>query len=195
MYEQYSDDELIEAYLSMMDYSGEINKELSNEIESRGGLDNFKKKIKKKRDIDIIRISKEVYSLTSPETDIEFIKKAVTSDVLLREELDSLIESKFAYYQSINSNRIITPKALAESLIGVVIAIIVGAVSLALLMSFITPILMFIIVPVYLINYLIIWLITKKTRSNLVIFIATLIATIGSIILGIYLFGFLLGRD
>jgi uncharacterized membrane protein len=192
MYEKYSDDELIEAYLSMMDYSGEINKELSNEIESRGGLDDFKEKIKKKSnlDIEIMRISKEVYSLTSPETDVEFIKKAVTSDVLTREELDSLIESKFVYYQSINSNRAITQKTLAESLIGIVIAIIPGAVVLALLMNFITPIFLFFIVPVYIVNYLIIWLVTKKTRSNLAVFIATFIATIGSVILGIYLFGF-----
>ena len=197
MYEKYSDDELIDAYSSMLDYSGEVSSEMSNAIELRGGLENFKKKIERRKFLteEINRISKEIYSLTSSETNVEFIKKFITSTILTKDELDQLIESKFSQYQSINENREINSKTFIISLAGMLTACIIGAIILSLLIAFLTPVFLYFIVPIYIINYLIIKFVTKKTRSNLVIFIATLLATIGSIILGIYLAGtFLLPR-
>ena len=47
MYKKYSDEELIEVYSSMIDYSGKVSKEMLSEIESRGGLEIFKGKISK----------------------------------------------------------------------------------------------------------------------------------------------------
>ena len=194
MYKKYSDEELIEVYSSMIDYSGELSKEMLNEIESRGGLEIFKKKILKNNILaqEINRISKEVYSLTSNETNIEFIKKFITSDILTENELNELVEKKFFSYELINKNKTINSKIIFSSFVAAITASIVGAIIFTLLIIYLTPVFIYFIIPIYIINYLIISLITKKTRANLVVFIATFLATIGSIFLGLYFAGFLL---
>ncbi len=77
MYKKFSDEKLIEAYSAMIDYSGTISDDLSNEIESRGGLKAFIEKIERKNILsqEINRVSQEVYSLTGSETNGELIKQ------------------------------------------------------------------------------------------------------------------------
>ena len=191
MYKKYTDEELIEVYTSMIEYSGKANTEVLHEIELRGGLDNFKRRIEQKAIIEQekSRISKEIFSLTSTATDAEFIKSLVTSDILSKEQVDELVENKFASFQAFNKNRQINSKTIIGSIIGIVVGTILGGWLLYVISKKLDGIYYFLIVPIYIINYLIILLITKRTRTNLVVLIASILATIGALVLFLYRIG------
>ncbi|MBC7937196.1 MAG: hypothetical protein H7Y86_17770 [Rhizobacter sp.] len=84
MYTKFSDDGLIKAYESMKDYSGEANATLLEKIEKRGGMNLFLEKIatQKKKKEEIRAISGEIYALTKPGINIDFIKDHISSTIL-----------------------------------------------------------------------------------------------------------------
>lgn len=191
MYKKYTDEELIEVYTSMIEYSGKANTEVLQEIELRGGLDNFKKRIEYKATIEQEknRISKEIFSLTSTATDAEFIKSLVTSDILTKDQVDELVENKFASFQALNKNRQINSKTIIGSVVGIIVGTILGGWLLYFISKKLEGVYYFFIVPVYILNYLIILLITKRTRTNLVVLLASILATIGALVLFLYMIG------
>lgn len=191
MYKKYTDEELIEVYTSMIEYSGKANTEVLQEIELRGGLDNFKKRIEYKATIEQEknRISKEIFSLTSTATDAEFIKSLVTSDILTKDQVDELVENKFASFQALNKNRQINSKTIIGSVVGIIVGTILGGWLLYFISKKLDGVYYFFIVPVYILNYLIILLITKRTRTNLVVLLASILATIGALVLFLYMIG------
>jgi hypothetical protein len=195
MYQNYSIEDLIDAYTTMIEYSGKATDAMLSAIEERGGIESFKAQIELQKSgrLEINRITKEVYSLSSRETNVEFIKNLITSDFLSQKELDKLIETKFSEHQALLQNKAITSKTIIGGLSGAVISCIIGAIAFGFLMIYMTPMFFyFYILVVYIINYLIIKFITKQSRSNLAVFIITFFATIGSIILGLYFTSLLL---
>lgn len=191
MYEKYTDEELIVAYNDMMDYSGKISPDMEKIIAERGGIDNFKKLVsdKKKFNTEKARIKKEVNSLTTLETDIDFIKKLVSSEILTNEDLEIVITKTFHDCQSTLSNKRITTDTIVRSIVGLLIASVLGAVLWSCSILFLKKIYFPILIPIYVFNYFIIYLFTRKTRSNVVVFIASVLAIIGSIVMGWYATG------
>ncbi len=190
MYEKFSDEELIEAYKSMLAYSGEPSKEMQDAIEKRGGMDVFKHEmeIHKMFQDEKKRISHEVFALCGPGADVELVKKLVSSSLLSKEELDVFVEDKFVAYQAELKNKMVTKQTVWRSVIGGIVSCIAGAIIWCLLFVFMSPVIVFLFLPVvYFLNYLIVYLITKQTRKNIIVFITGLLSTIISLILAIYL--------
>lgn len=191
MYETYTDKDLIDAYNSMLEYSGEPSKDMKNAIELRGGMDWFKRKIESENRLkqETDRISKEVYSLVSPETNIEFITKVIKSDILTTDQLNELIEKKYNLYQNVVNNRRITQKTIAGCIIGIITGLLCGGFALQFLFKESMVLAFFCLILIYLFSYLIIWLLTKQRRSNWLVFLSCFLATVGAFILGLYLLG------
>jgi hypothetical protein len=194
-YKKYSDADLVEAYNSMMDYSNEVSAELLTEIKSRGGLDQFQQKIEKEQQLvaELARIRKEVFELTSPETDVDFVKKMIHSTLLNRTELDTHIETYFAAFEGRIRDRKIVTRTLLGSLVGILFGSIVCGGLLALFIIFFRFYLLWFFIPVYALNYFIIRILTKQSRDNVVINIATLLACVGSWFVQNFILGWLLG--
>ncbi|MDP5201025.1 hypothetical protein [Flavobacterium sp. DG2-3] len=179
-YKNYSDKDLEEAYISMIDYSGKASKEILFEIDNRGGIDAFlsmleSNKINKK---EIQRITKEVYDLCYDYSDLDFIKQFIKSDILDSDELDKLVNSKFNEYQAILSDRAINQKTIYGSLIGMTVGIIISLMFYAFIINLFGRFIYYPIVAVYFICYLTIKLITKQTRNNSFVFISSLMGTV-----------------
>ncbi len=190
MYEKFSDEELIEAYKSMLAYSGEPSKEMLDAIEKRGGMDVFKHEmeIHKMFHDEKKRISHEVFALCGPGADVELVKKLVTSEIIAKKELDEFVQLKFFEFQSIEQDKAITKKTIVGSLIGGLVACVVGAIVWCLLLQYLPPVFFFgYIVVVYIVDYFIIRLITKQSRRNVIIFITAFLSTMASVLLGAYL--------
>lgn len=190
MYKKYNTAELIDAYQSMLDYSGKASTDMLNEIDNRGGLEVFKNEIAQRDQIQAEkkRISKEVFSLTSQETSLEFVRKLITSSLLSIEELDDIVAMKYREYIAYQKNKEITPKTIITGVTAAIVSALIGAIILILLFYFVTPVFLLFIPVIYILNYLIIHFITKQNRSNWVIFLITLIATIASFVLAFYFF-------
>ena len=187
MYRKYSDEDLIEAYSTMMDYSGKANSEILIEIEKRGGLENFLREIEiqKLNQTEIGRIIKEVRLLDSKGLGKNAIKEALESNILTKSELDDLIERKLVEHQAIIADRTITYKTIFGSVLGMILGSILGCVFLISAISFFGELVFFPLVGVYIICYFTIKFFTKQSRNNAVVFIASFLSTVISALLAI----------
>ncbi|OCA70523.1 hypothetical protein BBI01_11230 [Chryseobacterium artocarpi] len=77
----------------------------------------------------------------------------------------------------------IDKKTIYRSLLGIVIASINGLLFLYTILSFTSEFSFFLLIPVYILNYLVIRWITKKTKDNIIVFLAVLISVIISTVL------------
>ena len=186
-YRKFSDNDLTEAYSSMINYSGKANADLLNEIDYRGGMDKFLKQIEKAKvaETEIKRVTEEVYSLSSPDTNIEFIRQTIGSDILSQDQLDFLIERKFDAHQAMLADTSIGTSTIIGSLVGGAIGSLISGILFGLSIIYFDRIFFFLLVIVYIICYSIIKLVTKQSRNNLAVFIASFLATVGAAVIGL----------
>lgn len=179
-YKNYSNEELIEAYSTMLDYSGKASNEILLEIDKRGGIDDFLTKIEfnKSNKEEINRISQEIYNLCKDFNDLDFIKGLIKSEILETNELDNLVTLKFNQYQAFLKNRKIDQKTIFGSLVGMIIGIIISLIFYSLVTFLIGKFVFYPIIGVYFICYQTIKLITKQTRDNTFVFLASFIGTL-----------------
>ncbi|SHM86809.1 hypothetical protein [Flavobacterium saccharophilum] len=179
-YKNYSNEDLIEAYNTMLDYSGKASNEILLEIDKRGGLDVFLSNIEfnKSNKEEINRISQEVYNLSKDFNDLEFIKGLIKSETLEHNELDKLVTLKFEQNQAFLKNRKIDQKTIFGSLVGMIIGIIISLIFYILVTSLLGKFVFYPIIGVYFICYQAIKLITKQTRDNILVFLSSFAGTI-----------------
>lgn len=179
-YKNYSNEDLIEAYTTMLDYSGKASNEILLEIDTRGGIDDFLSNIEfnKSNKEEINRISQEVYNLSKDFNDLEFIKGLIKSEKLHPNELDNFVTLKFEQHQAFLKNRKIDQKTIVGSLVGMLIGTIVSLIFYILVTSLLGKFVFYPIIGVYFICYQAIKLITKQTRDNTFVFAASFAGTI-----------------
>ena len=179
MYQKFTDKDLFEVY-NLTKASGKVGDDLLKEIENRGGIESLSKKLEisniKQKEIN--RIRSEVKKLTSAETNAEFIKNFISSDILSEKELSSLIEFSFNQNQKDLIDSTVTLRTIIGGIVGIVIGILITGTLLLLLTIYTNKFYYYFLVPAYLINYLFIKLITKQSAKNAVVFIFSLIATV-----------------
>jgi len=184
-YKNYSDEDLVEAYSTMIDYSGKASNEILIEIDNRGGLNAFLENIEfnKSNKQEINRISQEIYALNNDFHDLEFIKSFIKSDTLTPEELDDLITLKFHQHEAFLQNRKIDQKTVFASLVGMIIGIIISLAFYIFVIYLLDRFIYYPIIGVYFICYQTIKLITKKTRDNTFVFLTSLAGTVLTLLL------------
>lgn len=178
----------------MLELKSEIPHDLKEVIESKYGMANFLENLeeKNKKSVEIKRISKEIFSLTEESTNPEFIKKLMSSDILSKEELSLLVHEKYREKKIILNDKKIDLNLIISAIVGIVSASLIVAFLFSVV-TFYFPLFYFpfllipVLIVVYFVCYLIIKFITKKSRNNIVVFLAALIATISSVFLGFYL--------
>ncbi|QLC65672.1 hypothetical protein LPB248_04980 [Flavobacterium sp. LPB0248] len=183
-YKNYSDKDLEEAYITMVDYSGKASKEILLEINNRGGIDVFLSTLEsnKTNKKEIQRITKEVYDLSNDYSDLDFIKQFIKSDILDSHELNNLIDSKFNQHQAILKDREVNQKTIYGSLAGMALGIIISLIFYILIINLLGKFIYYPIIGVYFICYRTIKFITKQTRDNTFVFLTSLIGTILTLI-------------
>lgn len=184
-YKNYSDEDLVEAYSTMIDYSGKATTEILIEIDRRGGINTFLKNIEfnKSNKQEINRISHEIYTLSNDFQELEFIKSFIKSDTLTSQELDNLITLKFYQHQEFVQNRKIDQKTIFGSLGGMFIGITISVAFYIFVIYLLGRFIYYPIIGVYFICYQTIKLITKKTRDNTFVFVTTLAGTLLTMLL------------
>ena len=187
MYTKYSDEDLIEAYTTMMDYSGKASKDMLHEIDQRGGMQKFLNQIASKRlyQTEIGRISKEVRLFSQKGIDKVGIMNEIQSELLSEEERVDLIAKKLFEYQAIAADRAINPRTISGSLLGLTIGSVLGAGFYLLSLSIFEQFTFRPLIGSYIICYLTIRFFTKQSRNNAFVFIASFLATVISALLAL----------
>lgn len=195
MYKKYSDNDLIIAYSTMMATSGKLSSDLADEIEKRGGLEFFKRKLalRKSHPEEVSRLTKEIQSLTTPETDWQFVRTLLNSDFMSKEDLDIFVKNVFDEFKSISIDKKITKDVIIKSLIGFFAgSIISGLFWWGILYMFHEPFI-FLIPLVFIIGHLIIKIITKRSAKNRVVLASSILSAVFGLMIGHFLNQAMLG--
>ena len=190
MYKNYKDEDLVRAYSVMMETSGKISSDLAKVIETRGGIDYFKRimELRKNTPAEISRLQNEVCALTTPETNYEFVRKLISSQHLSSEDLDVFVKRIFDEQKASQADKAITQTTIIKSSIGLLLGSVAGALFWWLILYLFKQPFIFVIPIDVMIGYFIIKLITKQSFKNTVILIATLLSAGISLVAGHFLF-------
>jgi len=189
-YRKYSDEDILETYNSMLEYSGRADKDLIAEIESRGGLEKIKLNENDRNIIpnEVKRINSLVLHACKIEPDTARIRNSISSSVLSPDELTRVIDAALLNAQSYYNDKKIDAGTIIRSLIGLAISAVAGA-WLWCFSIMITGEMMYILITViYIISFLIIRLFTQKSRNNVLVFLAGFVATLIAIPLGLWFY-------
>jgi undecaprenyl pyrophosphate phosphatase UppP len=135
------------------------------------------------------RISYEVHKRVQKGEKIDVILENISSEMIGRSDLKVFILNKFDQFSKVRENDKIDEKTIFKSLLGMVVASVTGLLFLKFIITSTGEFSFFLLVPVYIINYLVIYGITGKTRDNFVVFMTVLISVIVSTILSFGLLG------
>jgi len=187
MYSKFTEDELIEAYSTMIDYSRKANDAILKEIDERGGLDKFLQTIQQKeinkKESD--RVLNELINLNKAGKDLEMIKKDISSEVWTKQHLNAFIENRYIRHQLYVNDKTIDKELISRIIIATIFATFSG-IGIFVLSFIIFKYFYFVsLVLVYFISYLIIKGYTGKTNNNGAVFLGGLISTIISILIAL----------
>lgn len=177
-YENYSEEELFEIHEEVDSYSLEAKQAFNIVVEQRGGLDRLLKSISNKILInkEIQRISEETMQLGTKGVDASFIKTVTKSDVLSVEQVKEIINNKYIEVEAEIKDKTVDSRTIATSVIGGIIASLVGGGLFGVILLESNKIPIFLIVLVLLVCYGIIVLTTGKSKKNTAVFITTVIS-------------------
>ncbi|WP_160136358.1 hypothetical protein [Chryseobacterium sp. c4a] len=185
IYRNYNEEDLIVAYLHMTDHTGTINNEMREVINQKFDYNEFVSKAENRKILikEKGRVAFEVYHSVQKDETIYSILNNISSEMMDKEELKIFILEKFDQFSRVKENDRIDKKTIYRSLLGIIIASINGLLFLYTILSFTSEFSFFLLIPIYILNYLVIRWITKKTRDNIIVFLAVLISVIISTVL------------
>jgi hypothetical protein len=191
-YSKFPEQDLIESYNNQIDYQGKATQELLEEITSRGSLEDFQAKIGNQKIIlnERNRVIREIHQHYLNKSSKQECLSLINSELISQEEIKTLVDTKYLHIQQSIENLNVDSDTIIKSLLGIIISSPISTAIIGLLIYAINGLLVFnffLLVPAYIINYFIIRLITKKTRANLTVFIATFLSTILNILILIVL--------
>jgi hypothetical protein len=191
IYRNYNEEDLHAAYLHMTDHTGTVNDELHEAISQKFNYDEFVKAAEYRKVLvkEKGRISYEVHKRVQKGEKIDVILENISSEMIGRSDLKVFILNKFDQFSKVRENDKIDEKTIFKSLLGMVVASVTGLLFLKFIITSTGEFSFFLLVPVYIINYLVIYGITGKTRDNFVVFMTVLISVIVSTILSFGLLG------
>jgi hypothetical protein len=191
-YSRFPEQDLIESYKNQIDYQGKATQELLEEITSRGSLEDFQTKIGNQKVIlnERNRVIRKIHQHYLNKSSKQECLSLINSELISQEEIKTLVDTKYLHIQQSIENLNVDSDTIIKSFLGIIISSPISTAIIGLLIYAVNGLLVFnffLLVPAYIINYFIIRLITKKTRANLAVFIATFLATILNILILIVL--------
>jgi hypothetical protein len=188
-YSKYNFKELADVYTTTFANYGKIDGELLEEINNRGGEITFKALLENEKILhnERQRIVDETIGLITPETDIEFVKKLISSDLISKAEVDALVESTAASTIKYQINKKITSKTIVGCIIGGGVGYLLGLGLLFLQAIYLKDVYYLSLILIYIVAYVLIRLITKQNASNIIVFISALLTTIFSFVTFLFL--------
>ncbi|QBA20632.1 hypothetical protein EU348_05300 [Chryseobacterium indologenes] len=180
IYRNYNEEDLHAAYLHMTDHTGKVNDELREAISQQFNYDEFVKAAEYRKVLvkEKGRISFEVHKRVQKGENIDAILENISSEMISSSDLKIFILNKFDQFSKVKENDKIDEKIIFKSLLGLIIASVTGSLFFKAVLTFTGQFSFFLLVPAYIINYLVIYGITGKTRDNFVVFMAVLISVI-----------------
>lgn len=179
-YSKYTLKELSEVYITTKDNYGKIDGELLEEINDRGGETAFRIEVEeaKVEHAEKVRVVNEVIDLTGKESNPDFLKTLIRSEIIPQTELHEIIVTTHAEIIARQRNRKVTSGTIVGCIVGIVLGSFLGVIILYLQSLYLEKIYYYSLVLVYAASFIIIRIPTKQNAANIMVLISALIATI-----------------
>ncbi|MBS1509635.1 MAG: hypothetical protein JST86_02245 [Bacteroidetes bacterium] len=189
-YNNYSDEELYIIYNNPDKYSAEGNEAARIVIDNKGGVDQLVERLREKAAVnkEIKRIQKETKEMGSSGIDSAFIKTVTQSAILNTDEVNSIIDHQYTKVEAALENKKIKPRTIVGSVVGGFIAAVIGGVLWGLQMIYSHRIFYLFFAGLALLCYGIIKFATRQDKTNIVVFIATVISVMLALLIGEFLY-------
>ncbi len=185
-YKKYTDEELLDINSNILGYSNEAQIALGRVIYSKGGLESLLKKAESKAILlnEENRIAKETMDFGKEGIDASFIKTVTSSTILSEEKVKEIIDRKYVEVEAEIEDKKIKPSTIIGSITGGGIASIIGGAFWGLQMIYSKRMFYIFFVGLVLFSYYVIKALTKQTKNNSFVFIATIISIILALFIG-----------
>ena len=185
-YKKYTDEELLDINSNILGYSNEAQIALGRVIYSKGGLESLLKKAESKAILlnEENRIAKETMDFGKEGIDASFIKTVTSSTILSEEMVKEIIDRKYVEVEAEIEDKKIKPSTIIGSITGGGIASIIGGAFWGLQMIYSKRMFYIFFVGLVLFSYYVIKALTKQTKNNSFVFIATIISIILALFIG-----------
>lgn len=185
-YKKYTDEELLDINSNILGYSNEAQIALGRVINSKGGLESLLKKAESKAILlnEENRIAKETMDFGKEGIDASFIKTVTISTILSEEKVKEIIDRKYVEVEAEIEDKKIKPSTIIGSITGGGIASIIGGAFWGLQMIYSKRMFYIFFVGLVLFSYYVIKALTKQTKNNSFVFIATIISIILALFIG-----------
>jgi hypothetical protein len=185
-YEAYSDEELLDIKNNIDGYSEEAKEAFNIVLKNRGGIERLEENLLENNKLshEIKRIKFEVDKLSSKETNADFIKTLVSSQILTKEQVDIIVDERFGEFQAYKMANAVTSKTILLAIIGIILSGVVSGVLWRWVITQSDRIPIFILLTPLVFCYFVIIFITKKPKDSPIVIISAMIAFIVAIIIG-----------
>ena len=153
---------------------------LLEEINRRGGEEKFTELLRREQFLDIekARISKEMAGIMGSQSDPEFAKKLISSELMSQDELSEYIDNVSRQLNAQKFNNAIDVATITKSLMGMLIATSIGAVIAAAQLLLLGSFIYLSLIIIFIVSLLCICLTTKKNAGNIIVFLCAIASTI-----------------
>ena len=189
-YQKYSDQELLDTYLNIDEYTDEGKEALKLVLKSRGGIDIVKERITKQLEIDseVERIREEIVQLLSQGRNPKQIKENIAISNISETHLEDIIEKVSAEFELEKSDKQIKPKTIIGSIIGGFIGGTIGGIIWGVQMVHSNHIFLILAIGLVMLSYAFVRLFTQQSKKNKIVLVMTVVSVIYALMLGQLIF-------
>lgn len=185
-YQKYSDEELMEVYLKIDEYT-DIGKEaLKIVLKDKGGIDSLKERLEKQSDFnnEISKIRQEIFELKNQGKNASDIEENIKANHVNLNHIDKIIKDATNEFELEKSDRKIKPRTIIGSILGGIIGGTIGGIIWGVQMIFSNHIFLILVFGLAMLSYALIRLFTRQSKNNLVVLVMTVISVIYALLLG-----------
>lgn len=189
-YSQYSDTELMKVYLNKNKYTDDAKQALDIVIEKKGGIQSFTERYDKivEKEMEKSMIKNDAAKLYLNGMTKNDINHALTSEILVSDEIQQIIEATSTEIEATKRDLEIKPSTIIGSILGGIIGGTTGGILWGIQIMYSGHIFYIFTIGLGIISYGFIKFFTKQSRNNIAVFSITILSVIYALILGFYIY-------
>ena len=189
-YQKYSDEELLDVYSKIEEYTDEGKEALKIVLKEKGGIESLKERVEKEFEIEseVSRIKVEIVELLNQGRNSFEIKGNIKINNITSTHLEKIIEEVSTEFELEKVDKKIKPRTILGSIIGGFIGGTIGGIGWGVQMIYSNHMFLIFVVGLVMLSYAFIRLFTRQSKKNTIVLIMTVISVIYSLILGQIIF-------
>lgn len=189
-YSDYSDEQLIEVYHNLNDYSDDARHAFAEVIQARGGMERLHEtdRLQKSFVAETERLKMEVRRLSTSDVDLEFLTKMIRSDVIDEGSTRAIIRETLDEINRDTEDRKIKPRTIMGGGVAAVVSGVLGGILWGLQMMWSGRMFAIVFIGLIVLSYGIIRVVTKQSHKNTAVFVMTGVSIVIALIVGQLLF-------